>query len=305
MGDEALSAGAVARRLGVAVTTLRTWHQRYGLGPSHHVPGHHRRYTAGDLARLDVMRRLTAAGVPAAEAARWAVRETNPPSAPARGGGGHTIGVGRAGPAARGLARASMRLDAPAMRELVERAVAEMGVVQAWDTVLCPVLIGVGQRHAATQALIEVEHLISRTVSEVLGAVPRPTGGGRMPRILLACADEEQHSLALEALAAALAEAGLGCRMLGARVPPAALREAVARTGPAAVVVWAQAPETADTAQLTPLLTGPGRPVLVAAAGPGWRREALPDGVTAPDCLADAVAATAAVAAGNASPGRS
>ena len=39
VADEALTAGAVARRLGVAVTTLRTWHQRYGLGPSHHVPG--------------------------------------------------------------------------------------------------------------------------------------------------------------------------------------------------------------------------------------------------------------------------
>ena len=178
------------------------------------------------------------------------------------------IGVGRAGPAARGLATASMRLDAPVMRELVERSVAELGVVQAWDTVLCPVLIGIGERHAATHALIEVEHLISRTVSEVLGAVPRPAGGDRAPRILLACADEEQHSLALEALAAALSEAGVGCRMLGARVPPGALRDAVARTGPAAVVLWAQLPETADTAQLTPLLRG-ARP-----ANAGGRRRA-------------------------------
>src|SRR3954453_13352296 len=62
MADDGLSAGAVARRLGVAVTTLRTWHQRYGLGPSHHVPGHHRRYTPEDMARLQVMRRLTTQG---------------------------------------------------------------------------------------------------------------------------------------------------------------------------------------------------------------------------------------------------
>ena len=72
MADEALSAGAVARLLGVAVTTLRTWHQRYGLGPSEHVPGHHRRYTPDDLARLEIMRRLTAEGITPAEAARWA-----------------------------------------------------------------------------------------------------------------------------------------------------------------------------------------------------------------------------------------
>ncbi|HEU4426965.1 MAG TPA: MerR family transcriptional regulator [Pilimelia sp.] len=317
MTDEPLSAGAVARRLGIAVTTLRTWHQRYGLGPSQHLPGHHRRYTSGDLARLEVMRRLTASGVPAAEAARWATRDL-PGSGDradaavragagvwvedgARAGGGRTIGVGRAGRTARGLARASMRLDAPAMREIVAGTVAELGVVDAWDTVLCPVLIGIGHRHAATNALVEVEHLISRTVSEVLGAIPRPPSGGRPPRVLLACADEEQHSLALEALAAALAEAGVDCRMLGARVPPAALREAVARTGPVVVVLWAQVPATADVAQLTPLLTGPGRPMIVAAAGPGWERGALPSGVATPDCLADALAVTAAAIG---SPGR-
>ena len=45
----------------------------------------------------------------------------------------------------------------------------------------------------------------------------------RRPAILLACADEEQHSLPLEALAAALAETGVPSRLLGARVPPDAL----------------------------------------------------------------------------------
>jgi transposase len=113
--DDGLSAGAVARRLGVAVTTLRTWHQRYGLGPSHHVPGHHRRYTAEDVARLEVMQRLTAEGVTPAEAARWAKRapdavlhdlgkapEAGRGTPRGRAGGGFTLPVGRAGPTARG-----------------------------------------------------------------------------------------------------------------------------------------------------------------------------------------------------------
>src|SRR6185312_4521850 len=67
----AYSAGAVARRLGVAVTTLRTWHQRYGMGPSLHEPGHHRRYTEQDIERLEVMQRLIVEGVAPGEAARW------------------------------------------------------------------------------------------------------------------------------------------------------------------------------------------------------------------------------------------
>ena len=57
MNVDGLTAGAVARRLGVAVTTLRTWHQRYDLGPSAHEPGKHRRYTEEDVARtMDLVR---------------------------------------------------------------------------------------------------------------------------------------------------------------------------------------------------------------------------------------------------------
>jgi DNA-binding transcriptional MerR regulator/methanogenic corrinoid protein MtbC1 len=64
---------AVARRLGVAPSTLRTWDRRYDLGPSAHTAGSHRRYSPDDLARLVVMRRLTLEGVPPADAARIAL----------------------------------------------------------------------------------------------------------------------------------------------------------------------------------------------------------------------------------------
>ncbi|MEU5551773.1 MULTISPECIES: MerR family transcriptional regulator [unclassified Micromonospora] len=301
MADEALSAGAVARRLGVAVTTLRTWHQRYGLGPSEHVPGHHRRYTTADLARLEVMRRLTGEGLSPAEAARWA-RQAPATAAggvarsrTARDGGGNTIPVGRAGPAARGLARAAMRLDAVAINEAISRSLATEGVIGTWDRLLRPVLAGIGQRHAATDVLIEVEHLLSRCVSAAfaLAAATRPVLGP--PRILLSCADEEQHSLPLEALAAALAEAGVAHRMLGARVPVRALLDAIDRTGPAAVVVWSHTRATADATQLSALLTVPRRPLLVLAAGPGWRAESLPAGVVRPIDLTEAVSLIVAV----------
>ncbi|MDG4821896.1 MerR family transcriptional regulator [Asanoa sp. WMMD1127] len=294
MADEGLSAGAVARRLGVAVTTLRTWHQRYGLGPSRHVPGHHRRYTPEDLSRLEVMRRLTAEGIAPAEAARWARYAPDLPprseAAPAavRAGGGFAIPVGRAGPAARGLARAAIRLDVVAMRDIMTRAVAADGVVSTWDGVLRPVLAGIGERHMATKRLIEVEHLFSRTATEVFAAMPRPRNG-EPPRVLLACTDEEQHSLPLEALAAALAADGVGSRLLGARVPPTALSDAVERTGPDVVMLWSHAPETAHVAQLVALQEAPRRPVMIVAGGPGWTVDALPAGVIAPTTLGEAL----------------
>ena len=286
MGDDALSAGAVARRLGVAVTTLRTWHQRYGLGPSRHVPGQHRRYTAQDLNRLEVMLRLTSQGIAPAEAAAWALsahRSTS--AAPGRDGGGQAIPLGHASPAARGLARAAMRLDAPAMRAIFEDEVAERGVIAAWDDVAVPVLTGIGERYQATQRFVEVEHLISRCVSEVFGAVPRPASA---PRVLLAAADEEQHTLPLEALAAGLAQAGVASRLLGARVPPQALADAVTRTGPTAVVLWSHMAGTGDAGQLARVGEHPHRPLLLAAGGPGWPA-VLPAGVAQLTTLGSAV----------------
>ncbi|MGC5017340.1 MerR family transcriptional regulator [Micromonospora sp. DT47] len=303
MADEALSAGAVARRLGVAVTTLRTWHQRYGLGPSQHTPGHHRRYTPADLARLEIMRKLTAEGVSPAEAARWA--KQSPTVSPGvelrlravagRDGGGQSIPVGRAGPAARGLARAAMRLDSMAISETISHALATDGVAATWEGLLRPVLSGIGERHAATAGLIEVEHLMSRCVSEAFAAVARAGHVTGPARILLSCADEEQHTLPLEALAAALAVAGVAYRILGARVPVAALIEAVNRTGPDAVVIWSHTRATADPGQLSALLAVPRRPLLVLAAGPGWRAESLPAGVVRPVDLAEAVSLAVAV----------
>jgi MerR family transcriptional regulator, light-induced transcriptional regulator len=77
-----LTVAAVARRLGVAPSTLRTWDRRYDLGPSAHTAGSHRRYSPEDLARLVVMRRLTLEGVPPADAARIALaRAPDPASA--------------------------------------------------------------------------------------------------------------------------------------------------------------------------------------------------------------------------------
>ena len=71
--EELLTVAAVARRLGVAPATLRTWDRRYGLGPSEHSSGEHRRYNGSDLARLTLMRKLVIAGVSPAEAAQRAL----------------------------------------------------------------------------------------------------------------------------------------------------------------------------------------------------------------------------------------
>ncbi len=291
--DPGLSAGEVARRLGIAVTTVRTWDRRYGLGPSRRDPGRHRRYGPRDFARLELMRRLTIHGVAPAEAARIAraVRDPGEPAGPAPHGPAPD-GRDQPGSAATvTLRRAALALDPAALDTAVRLALAD-GVVPAWTTAFAPALREVGSRYATAGRYIAAEHLLSAAISAALAAVPRPAG---RPSILLACAPAELHSLPLEALAAALGERDRASRMLGARVPAAALRDAIVRTGPTAVVLWAHAASTADPGQLAAAVTARPRPPLIAACGPGWEHGDLPPGVRTLADLPEAVAVTASL----------
>ena len=277
--DAGLSAGDAARRIGIAVTTLRTWDRRYGLGPSYREPGRHRRYSEHDLATLELMRRLTVDGVAAAEAARIAkaTRDTTgqeppgvtpPPTGP-------SPSRAPAPGTAKGLRRAALALDPADVDRLLNLALTA-GVARAWTAVIAPALRDLGSRYSAAGRYIAAEHLLSGAVSAALARVPRPR---TRPRVLLGCAPDEQHSLPFEALAAALAERGVASRMLGARVPASALRDALARTGPAAVLIWAHASWTADYNQIAEATRTRPRPAIVAVCGPGWDPGSLPDGV--------------------------
>ncbi len=295
MPDGGLSAGEAARRIGVAATTLRTWDRRYGLGPSYRDPGRHRRYSDDDLARLELMRRLTVDGVAPAEAARIARATRDLPGQPSASIAGQVSPDGRPaepGPSsatATGLRRAALALDPAAVDRILDAALAG-GVVPAWVTVIAPALRGFARQYLAASLYIAAEHLLSGAVSTALSRVPRPPG---RPRIVLACAPAEQHCLPMEALAAALAERGVASRMLGARMPTDALREALVRTGPAAVLIWAHSPATADYDQLAAVSGTRPRPAIVAACGPGWAPASLPGGVLLMTTFQQALSATA------------
>ncbi|MEV6978851.1 MerR family transcriptional regulator [Kitasatospora sp. NPDC093806] len=312
--------GAVARHLGVSPTTVRSWERRYGIGPVGRRPGHHRRWSPADIAVLEAMCRLTARGVPPAEAARTALATgdrppgrtaSSPPSAasvPEPGGpggpdggtgpgGGRALHVGAVRPECRGLARAAVRLDAPEVGRILQDAVTELGTVEAWTEVMMPALRAVGRKWATDgEQYVEVEHLLSWHVSTALrAAAVRPAPLRAVPPVLLAAMPGEQHTLPLDALAAGLTERALPFRMLGAAVPSRALLDAVRRTGPGAVLLWSQSPETSDPELVRHVArTGwgvrgsRGRP-LVLATGPGSRRADHPEGVARPRTLLTAL----------------
>lgn len=302
-----LTVAAVARRLGVAPATLRTWDRRYGLGPSAHAAGAHRRYSPADVARLQAMRRLSAEGVPPAEAARLALQGGEAlaagsarPAAAWHGGGsgGRVLRLPNAEPDVRGLARAAMALDAATVTSQLGQASAATGVPSTWELLLRPVLVGIGERWAATGDGVDVEHLLSQCASAIFRQFAAAlTAPANTRPVVLACAAGELHSLPLDVLAAALAERRIATHVLGAAVPVRGMSSAVRRIGPAALFLWSQLPATASLAQLSAVpATRP--PVGVVVGGPGWPADRLPPGVALARDLASAVAMVSDFAVG-------
>lgn len=66
---QTFAVAAVAKAIGVAPATLRTWARRHDVGPSVHTSGTHRRYGEQDVARLFIMRSYILRGSTASEAA--------------------------------------------------------------------------------------------------------------------------------------------------------------------------------------------------------------------------------------------
>ncbi|QKG19968.1 MerR family transcriptional regulator [Actinomadura verrucosospora] len=305
MGERAeeeagLGADAVAGRLGVTASTLHTWDRRYGIGPTGRDPAGHNRYTSGDLARLRRMQQLILDGTPPAEAAEAALDA--PSSEPPAPRGHEADDIPLDAPAAGrdaaratqvdGLARAALAMDELAMTDAVRSALRQEGIAAAWDQVLVPVLVGIGRKHAATGSYVEVEHLLSAVVSRCLvtASPPEAVGPDRRGRgpVLLACAPDEQHSLPILALAAALTEAGVPRLMLGTRVPVPALSAAIRRAGAHTVFVWSQTAETGEASWLADL-PAPRPPLRVVVGGPGWDPERLPPGTSFATSMSEAL----------------
>ncbi|XVS66478.1 MerR family transcriptional regulator [Actinosynnema sp. CA-299493] len=273
---------AVAAMLGISPTTLRTWDQRYGLGPSERTAGGHRRYRDDEVDRLRRMVALTAQGVAPADAARRSREQVPASPRPAR----PVLTADTARSVRRGFMTAADRLDEPQVRRLAAELIAAHGVVAAWQAVLAPFLAELGDRVHRRGAGVEVEHLASAGLLHALRAVPYPDREGVLTA-LLSCAPDEQHTLALEALGAALSEEDCLWRGLGARVPPTALRDALERLRPAAVVIWAHHVDFAAAVPIEELRRG--TEAVLVAAGPGWAGLALPASVRRPATLTDAV----------------
>ena len=271
----AWTAGQVAAHLGVSESTLRTWHRRYGLDPEDAEPGHHRRYQADDIARLRHMLELVNGGMLVSAAAR-AVQGGEPAAVP---------------PARESadLVAAAQALDTERCGLLLDRVFARRGVVDAWELVCCPALTAVDAGHDGDPGLIAAEHALSWALLGALYQLPRLPPDPAAGLILLACTEDEHHTLPLAALSAALADFRVPSRVLGAATPVRSVERAVRETRPDAVVLWAHRRETASLGTLRALGGYPARRIV---AGPGWQ-EGQTAGAKRFDTLREALVALA------------
>lgn len=296
-----LTVASVARRLGVAPATLRTWDRRYGLTPTDRSIGGHRRYTNTDLARLELMRHFVMDGVSTSEAAKAALAadvsqasknlvmdfnqiaeiaadNASTLSTNHRAGGGAVIAIPGGKNSARGLAKAANSLDSHNCNRIIEASFKEQGVIQTWNELLIPVLTSVGKRWAETGDGVEVEHLLTEIVTGQLRKMADRLRAPINPRtVLLASAPYELHTLPLYAVSAALAERNIGSKVLGARTPVDAVEKSIKKTAPSAVLMWAQVDASASVPDLQRLISLRPAP-LILLAGPGWP-EKMPMGL--------------------------
>ncbi len=256
--------GTVAERIGIPTATLRSWNQRYGIGPSDHRPGRHRLYTEADIAVLERMVVLVRAGASPARAAS-AVRDRAPIE-------GDTAT----------LLTAVFALDSTAAAALLMSHIRTFGVTPTWNNLCRPAFADIVHRQGAGEGCIDVEHLLSWCITSALHRAVPPPPAIEPAAIILACTSGEAHALPLEALRGALADRGVSANMLGPDVPAQALADTLTRTPPhPTVVLWSQQDSTALTSAVR-TCTEAGARVLLA--GPGWADAALPpDAITVDD----------------------
>jgi DNA-binding transcriptional MerR regulator len=263
------SVGVVAERLGVPIATLRSWNQRYGVGPPDHSPGRHRLYSENDILMVERMHQLIGEGASPRSAARAALDSVVPQKADTDT-----------------LLAAAFDLDLVNTGRQLDSHLRHYGVVDTWNELIRPVFSSIEAKQAAGEGCIDIEHALSWAVSRSLQRLPiRPAD--KSAATILACTEGETHTLPLEALRAALGERGHGVLMLGGDVPAAALIDAIGRTaGPITVVLWAQTADNADVAMVRAAVAERAR---LAVGGPGWQAVRVPRKAARVDSLESAM----------------
>ncbi len=229
----------VARRTGVPTAVLRAWERRYGIPRPTRTDSAYRLYSEADVAIVESMRDLRATGLSASEAAALVQRE--PPGAAPDGhvpAAGTTVRAPETGSVVDRLLAATARLDGREMDRILALLSAMGDPLLAFDEVIRPALIEVGEAWHDGRLTVAHEHLLAEQVSGALRSwIALLRHQEPRARVLVACFADELHGLPAQGFGLRLAAWGYDPVLLGARTPSNALRAAVLELDPGLVAL--------------------------------------------------------------------
>ena len=146
---DGLTIGQVSELLGVPVPTLRSWHERYGVGAPPRTAGGHRRYRPDQVEVLRSLSTAVARGIAPRSAAQALREPRRDPELPAT------------------LVRLLDRIlacDQPGIAAVLDEQEQAVGVDSTVDRLLLPALQEVGRRWELGLVDVGVEHLATAAV---------------------------------------------------------------------------------------------------------------------------------------------
>jgi DNA-binding transcriptional MerR regulator len=242
-----LRIGELSRRVGVSDHVLRAWEARYGLLTPERSSGGFRLYSDGDERRARRMQFHIARGLSAAEAARTAIAEAQPPAESSDLTAGHE----GSGPLdLRGLARSLQRalddFDEGAAQAVLDRLLSDFTVAMTLREVVIPYLRQLGQRWERGEITIAQEHFATNVIRGRLTGLARGWGDGHGPRAIVACPPDELHDLPLLIFGIVLNRSGWRIDFFGASTPVGELVRVAGSSRPDLVVVAATSADRFD-----------------------------------------------------------
>jgi DNA-binding transcriptional MerR regulator len=242
---------AVAELTGVSAPTLRSWERRYGVPVPQRTASAYRLYSDADVELVKRMRELVDSGVPASEAARRVTVTAVPSYVEAEVLDPYEGAVAR-------ILEAIESFQAENIEAAVRLALTLGPAATVFERVFRPALARTGELWEAGRLGVAQEHLASQIIETAVRNTLRlvqPPDATRS--VLLACFASEQHVLPLYGIGLRFAGWSYRVTLLGARTPPEALAQAVARLRPDVVGLSCTFPIAREQARK--LLEGYGR----------------------------------------------
>lgn len=226
----------IEERTDTPSTTLRQWERRYGFPKPMRSESGYRLYSDFDLKAILKMKRYISDGVPASRAAELVQASVDEPKLPRP-----------LDQFSEELCDALLNFDDSKADKVLSEAHALHTVELVLTEILQPTLVHIGTLWHEGKIRIANEHFASNYIRGHLHTLLKLTAGLRdATMVLVTCAPNEQHEIAVLMLAIILRRAGYGVYYIGADLPIDDMVLLINKHQPTAVMISSSVPESLE-----------------------------------------------------------